>query len=183
MMGPLTYLDAALIAVPLIFGFLAAWRGLTRSVVSLPVRIVLALLVTSAFVILFLGGLAAQVAKLISTPAQTSHYYIARVVIGLAFFVIVLVILSRIRSRITRQVGDRRAGPFDRSLAFLFGAGASFGLLLLGITLQYMRYEILIHDPNQRPIWVRTAVMLPLIKRVSESIRPLLQESLPPPSR
>ena len=35
MIGPLTYLDAALIAVALISGLLAMYRGLTREVLSI----------------------------------------------------------------------------------------------------------------------------------------------------
>ena len=62
---------------------------------------------------------------------QTSHIYIARSAIGAAMFVVVLIIVHLITSRISDTVLDSRVGAIDRILGFAFGVARGFVLVVI----------------------------------------------------
>ena len=53
MIGPVTYLDLVIFGVPLVLGLIVMWRGVGRSLLSMPVRLLVSL---------FLGWVAASAA-------------------------------------------------------------------------------------------------------------------------
>ena len=168
MIGPMTYLDAALIAVALISGLLAMYRGLTREVLSIVSWAVVALAVLY-FVKnykKFAEDLAAQMGTQVA---------IAQIAIGAVIFLIVLIIVHLITSRISDVILDSSVGMIDRILGFLFGVVRGFILVVI----PYMFYESFIPDPaNQQP-WVRDSASLPYIKSTGDSIRAMLETHMP----
>ncbi|MBY0226423.1 MAG: CvpA family protein [Hyphomicrobium sp.] len=168
MIGPMTYLDAALIAVALISGLLAMYRGLTREVLSI-VSWAVAALAVLYFVKnykKFAEDLAAQMGTQVA---------IAQIAIGAVIFLIVLIIVHLITSRISDVILDSSVGMIDRILGFLFGVVRGFILVVI----PYMFYESFIPDPaNQQP-WVRDSASLPYIKSTGDSIRAMLETHMP----
>ena len=168
MIGPLTYLDAALIAVALISGLLAMYRGLTRELLSIVSWAVAALAVL--YFVLNYKKLAEDLAAQMGTQVA-----IAQIAIGAVIFLIVLIVVHLITSRISDAILDSSIGMVDRILGFLFGAVRGFILVVI----PYMFYESFIPDPaNQQP-WVRDSASLPYIKSAGNTIRSVLETHMP----
>jgi membrane protein required for colicin V production len=168
MIGPLTYLDAALIAVALISGLLAMYRGLTRELLSIVSWAVAALAVL--YFVLNYKKFAEDMAAQMGTQVA-----IAQIAIGAVIFLIVLIIVHLITSRISDVILDSSVGMIDRILGFLFGVVRGFILVVI----PYMFYESFIPDPaNQQP-WVRESASLPYIKSTGNTIRSVLETHMP----
>src|SRR6516162_3339703 len=108
MIGGISYLDAVLIAVVVVSGLVAMYRGLTREVLSILSWVVAAAALW--YFIKYQRGLAEELARQFSDPPQTSHIYIAQVAIGAPLFVVVLIIVHLITARIADSVLDSRVG-------------------------------------------------------------------------
>jgi membrane protein required for colicin V production len=168
MIGPLTYLDAALIAVAFISGLLAMYRGLTRELLSIVSWAVAALAVL--YFVLNYKKFAEDMAAQMGTQVA-----IAQIAIGAVIFLIVLIIVHLITSRISDIILDSSVGMIDRILGFLFGVVRGFILVVI----PYMFYESFIPDPaNQQP-WVRNSASLPYIKATGDTIRSTLETHMP----
>ncbi|MCU0953166.1 MAG: CvpA family protein [Hyphomicrobium sp.] len=168
MIGPLTYLDAALIAVSLISGLLAMYRGLTRELLSIVSWAVAALAVL--YFVLNYKKLAEDLAAQMGTQVP-----IAQIAIGAVIFLIVLIVVHLITSRISDAILDSSVGMIDRILGFFFGVVRGFILVVI----PYMFYESFIPDPaNQQP-WVRDSASLPYIKSTGNTIRSVLETHMP----
>ena len=140
MIGPLTYLDAALIAVCFISGLLAMYRGITREVLSI-LSWVVAAGATLYFVLNY-----KKVAEDMATQMGT-QVAVAQIAIGAVIFLIVLIIVHLITARISDAILDSRVGMIDRILGFLFGVARGFLLIVI----PYMFYESFIPDQNAAP--------------------------------
>lgn len=163
MIGPLTYLDAALIAVSFISALLAMYRGLTREVLS-----ILSWAAAAAALLYFLvyhRKVAEDVAAQMGTQTP-----IAQIAIGAVIFLIVLIIVHLITARISDAILDSRVGMIDRVLGFLFGLARGFVLIVI----PYMFYAHFFPDPNQHLPWIREAKSLPYIQSTGEAIRTLV---------
>ena len=121
MIGPLTYLDAALLAVCLISGLLAMYRGVTREILSIVSWIVAAGAVL--YFVLRHKKFAEEMAQQMGTKVE-----IAQVAVGSVIFLIVLVIVHLITARISDAILDSRVGMIDRVLGFIFGIARGFVL-------------------------------------------------------
>jgi membrane protein required for colicin V production len=168
MIGPLTYLDAALIAVALISGLLAMYRGLTRELLSIVSWAVAAVAVL--YFIMNYKKLAEDMAAQMGTQVA-----IAQIAIGAVIFLIVLIVVHLITSRISDLVLDSSVGMIDRILGFLFGVVRGFILVVI----PYMFYESFIPDRENQLAWVRDAKSLPYIKGAGDSIRGTLETYMP----
>lgn len=168
MIGPLTYLDAALIAVALISGLLAMYRGLTRELLSIVSWAVAALAVL--YFVLNQRKLAEDVAT-----QMGAQVYVAQIAIGALIFLIVLIIVHLITARLSDVVLDSSVGMVDRILGFLFGVARGFILVVI----PYMFYESFFPDPATQVDWVRDAKSLPYIKSTGDAIRATLETNLP----
>lgn len=168
MIGPLTYLDAALIAIAFLSGLLAMYRGLTREVLSILSWIAAAAAVL--YFVLFHRKVAEGLASEINAPVA-----IAQIAIGAIIFLIVLVIVHLITSRISDTILDSRVGLIDRILGFAFGVVRGFILVVI----PYMFYVSFVPDPQQQYPWVREARSLPMIQSTGESLRNLLEHYMP----
>ena len=168
MLGPLTYLDAALLAVALLSGLLAMYRGLTREVLSILSWIVAAAAVL--YFVLYHRQTAEQLAVQFHAPLT-----VAQVVVGGIIFLIVLIIVHLITARISDTILDSRVGIIDRILGFAFGVLRGFVLVVI----PYMFYESFVPDPNQQFPWVREASSLPYIKSTGNTFRTVLTRFVP----
>ncbi len=168
MIGPLTYLDAALLAVCFISGLLAMYRGFAREVLS----IVSWLAAAAAGVWIFFTkkSLSADVAAQTGLPEQ-----IALAVVALVIALIVLIVVHLITARISDAILDSRVGMIDRILGFAFGVVRGFILIVI----PYMFYESFVTDEKTHFPWVREASSLPYIKSAGTTIRNILVQYAP----
>jgi membrane protein required for colicin V production len=168
MIGPLSYLDTALIAVAALSGLLAMYRGLTREILSILSWIVAAAAV--AYFVLYQRPVAQDIASQVGAPLP-----IAQVAVGALIFVIVLVVVHLITSKISDSILDSNIGMIDCVLGLAFGVARGFILIVI----PFMLYESFFPDRNQQVPWVRNAVTLPYIKSTGQSLRTLLVRYLP----
>ncbi len=168
MIGPLTYLDAALVALAILSGLLAMYRGLTREILSILSWIVAAGAV--AYFVLYHRAVAQDIAQQIGAPVQ-----VAQVAVGAVLFVMVLIVVHLITSKISDTILDSNIGMIDRILGLAFGVARGFILIVI----PFMLYENFFPDPNTQLPWVRNAVTLPYIKDTGNNLRSLLVRYIP----
>ena len=168
MIGPLTYLDAGLLAVALLSGLLAMYRGLTREVLS----IVSWALAAGAVLYFVLNHKkeAEQLATQLHAPLP-----VAQVAIGGVIFFVVLIVVHLLTMRLSDSVLDSRVGMIDRVAGFLFGAVRGFILIVI----PYMFYEAAVPDPKQQFDWVRQSKSLPWIQSTGNSFASVLKRVVP----
>jgi membrane protein required for colicin V production len=168
MIGGFSYLDAALIAIVVVSGIVAMYRGLTREVLS-----ILSWVAAAAACVYFVFKYRAEAQQI----AEQFHapLLVAQVAVGGIIFLIVLIIVHLITARISDTVLDSRVGAIDRILGFLFGVARGFVLVVI----PFMFYESFVDKPEQQYPWVRDAVSRPYIKSTGDSLRIMLQRMVP----
>ena len=181
MIGPVTYLDVVIFGVPFVLGLIVMWRGVGRSLLSMPVRLLVSL---------FLGWVAASAAAIYLEVSQASlldwtgdrvgfsRFGVligVRLLAGFIALVAVMLVLGRMRSHLVGDDEHVTVGLADRVARF--GVGAILGLVLTLIVVvpNYMFYEAFTPDPEQVPAALRRSISLPLIKRVSNSAKSILE--------
>ena len=168
MIGPLSYLDAGLIAVAFISGILAMYRGFAREMLSIVSWAVAGAAVLS-FVLFhrkFAEDMAAQ------TGTQVA---IAQIAIGAVIFLIVLIVVHLITARMSDALLDTRVGMVDRILGLIFGVLRGFLLIVI----PYMFYQHFFPDETKHFDWVRNSQSLPYIKATGESLQTMLVNYVP----
>jgi membrane protein required for colicin V production len=168
MIGPLSYLDAALIAVAFISGLLAMYRGIVREILSILSWIVAA--GATLYFVLNYKKVAEDMAQQMGTQVA-----VAQIAIGAVIFLIVLIIVHLITARISDWTLESRVGMIDRVLGFIFGVARGFLLIVI----PYMFYESFIPETNAHFPWVRESKSLPYIKATGDAIRVVLETYLP----
>jgi membrane protein required for colicin V production len=172
MVGPLTYLDLALIAVAFISGLLAMYRGFARELLSILSWIAAA--GVGYWIYATKKDMTADLAAQTSLPPQVAT-------IGVAFVValIVLIIVHLITARISDAILDSQVGMIDRILGFIFGVLRGFLLFVI----PYMAYEAFISpDKDKQHPLVRDAFFRDYVKATGEAIRSALLQVIPQPS-
>ena len=168
MIGPLTYLDAALIAVAFISGLLAMYRGFAREMLSIVSWLVAAGAVL--YFVLYHKPFAEEMAQQMGTQVA-----IAQIVVGALIFVIVLIVVHLITARLSDAILDSRIGMIDRILGFIFGVFRGFILIVI----PFMFYEAFFPNPEQQYPWVRDSASLPYVKATGDALRSILESNLP----
>ena len=168
MIGPLTYLDAALIAVAFISGLLAMYRGFARELLSIVSWLVAAAAVL--YFVLYHKAFAEEMAQQMGTQVA-----VAQIVVGAVIFLIVLIVVHLITARISDAVLDSRIGMIDRILGFIFGVFRGYILIVI----PFMFYETFFPNPEQQYPWVRDSASLPYIKATGDALRSMLETNLP----
>lgn len=168
MLGPLTYLDAALVAMAILSGLLAMYRGFTREVLSILSWV--AALAAVLYFVLFHKPAAEDLAKQFNVPVPVSQ-----IVMGAIIFLVALIVVHLITARISDSILDSRVGMIDRVLGFIFGAVRGFVLIVI----PYMFYEAFFPDPASQFPWVREARSLPYIKSAGNTFRTILVKVVP----
>jgi len=169
MIGGVSYLDAALLAIVVLSGVVAMYRGLTREILS-----ILSWVAAAAACVYFVFKFKAQAQQI----ADQFHapLLVAQVAVGGIIFLVVLIVVHLITARISDTVLDSRVGAIDRVLGLLFGVVRGFVLVVI----PYMFYEAFVPNPEQQYPWVRQAVSLPYIKTTGDSFRIMLVRMVPP---
>lgn len=172
MIGPLTYLDIALIAVAFISGLLAMYRGFARELLSIFSWVAAA--GVGYWIFTTKKDMTADIAAQTSLPPQ-----IANIAVALVVALIVLIIVHLITARISDAILDSQIGMVDRVLGFLFGVLRGFLLFVI----PYMAYEAFISpDKDKQHPFVRDAFFRDYVKATGESIRSVLLQIMPQPS-
>ena len=157
---PFELLDLILGGIMLLSGLLALTRGFTREVLSL---ISWGLAAAAGLFAAFNNELVAFALDYVQSDV------IARIAVGGAVFLVVLIVLSIISVRIADWVLESAAGPFDRTFGLIYGLGR--GLLL--VVVAYLFYVWLV-PPEKREDWVRNARSLAVIESTGEFITDFL---------
>ncbi len=170
MLGPLTYLDAALIAIALLAGLLAMYRGFTREILSILSWIVAAG-ATGYFIYASRpeGGLRVQIELL--EKKFSVQPVVVQIALGAIIFLVALTIVHLITTRISDSVLDSNVGMIDRVLGFVFGAVRGFVLVLI----PFMFYQQFFPNPEQQYDWVKQARARPLLESSAKTLQPVLE--------
>lgn len=169
MIGPLTYLDAGLIAVCFISGLLAMYRGLSREMLAVLSWIAAGL--TGLYFWYTQEKLATDMAAQMNVDLL-----IAKILLVVIASLLVLVVVHLITARISDSILDSQVGMIDRILGFLFGLAR--GLVL--VVIPYMFYLAFYPDESQHFPWVRESKTLPAIKSTGDALRVFLERSIVP---
>jgi membrane protein required for colicin V production len=185
MIAGISYLDAGLVGVVAISGLVAMYRGFTREVLSILSWVAAA--IAAFYVIFYQQGFAEELAKQFANPPQQVHLIIARIIIGSAIFLLVLIIVHLITSHISDTVLDSRIGAIDRILGLGFGIVRGFILVVI----PYMfAVSFVCKDgatraiaqgcqPGELPIWVEQARSKNMIKSTGSSLFGVLDRFVP----
>ncbi|MCZ8178242.1 MAG: CvpA family protein [Rhizobium sp.] len=164
---PITIFDGIVIGVVLFSAVLAMVRGFSREVLSIAS---------------WAGSVAAAyylypvlVPYLMN---YTSDERIAMAGSAGIIFLIALIVISFITSRIADFIIDSRIGALDRTLGFLFGAAR--GLLLLVVAVAFWNW--LINEP-QRPDWVNNSKSKPFLDALVVKLEAVLPQDIEPQIR
>jgi membrane protein required for colicin V production len=160
MLGPITYLDAALIAIALVSGLLAMYRGFAREVLSIVSWIVAGIAVF--YVVLFQRAFAQDMATQVGVPLVVSQ-----IAIGAIVFLIVLIFVHLLTSRISDSILDSRIGIIDRVLGFMFGVLRGFVIVLV----MFMGYVQLFPDKNAQVLFVSKAQSYDMLMSSGNALR------------
>ena len=164
MIGPLSYLDVALLALALISGLLAMYRGLGRELLSIISWIVGG--VAGAYFYVYKQGLAAEVTQQLNLPNPKIAQIGIAVVIGL----VALIVVHLITARISDAILDSSVGVIDRTLGLVFGVVRAFLIVLI----PYMFFQHFSPKEDEYPVWVKQSKSLGLLNTASSALKPPL---------
>jgi membrane protein required for colicin V production len=170
-----TVLDAVVIGIPILFGFLGARVGFRRSLVSWPIRWLMGLIGAQAMLALVTIYLISN--RDIAVQIQAVDPMIRQVVSVLLFLIFLVVLLGMTRSvrrRVIDRIGDSFIGPIERAFGGLFGIAGGFLLVAWLVVIPYMFYETIRSEQDRDPAWVRESFSLPHIKSAGEWMRDTL---------
>lgn len=153
-------LDLVVLAVLLISGVLAFWRGFVQEVLSITAWI------GAAFAALYGLPLVRPLAR-----RHIEADWIADAVAGGALFLITLLFLSLITHAIAGRVRGSALSGIDRSLGFIFGMARGAFLVCLAYML-----GMWLMDGGKSPEWLEAARTKPLIEYGARAIQRVLPD-------
>jgi membrane protein required for colicin V production len=168
MAGPFTYLDVGLVAVAMISGLLAMYRGLLREVLSIVSWALAA--AAAAYFILFQKGIAQDLATRFFNQSMT----LAQIAVGSAIFLVVLIVVHLITIRLSDTVLESRVGMIDRLLGFVFGVARGFLLVVI----MFLFFQFLVEQKSY-PEWVNKSQSLPYLQSTGTTLQSMLSSYLP----
>jgi membrane protein required for colicin V production len=164
---PITIFDGIVIGVTLFSAVLAMVRGFSREVLSI------ASWVGSVAAAYYLYPLLLPYAKNYTTDDRIAIAASAGII-----FLLALIIISFITTRIADFIIDSRIGALDRTLGFLFGAAR--GILLLVVAVAFWNWLV---DVRSQPIWVTQAKSKPFLDTLVARLEAVLPEDIEPQIR
>ncbi len=164
---PITIFDGIVIGVTLFSAVLAMVRGFSREVLSI------ASWAGSIAAAYYLYPLLLPYVK-----NYTSDDRIALAASAGIIFLIALIIISFITTRIADFIIDSRIGALDRTLGFLFGAAR--GILLLVVAVAFFNWLV---APNRQPVWVTQAKSKPFLDTLVGRLEAMLPDDIEPQIR
>ena len=160
-----SYLDAAVLALALISGLLAMYRGFSREVLSIGSW--LAAAGAAAYFIFFQKPLAERISQQMSIPSVQ----ITQIGAGALIFLVTLIIVHLITSRVSDLILDSRVGMIDRVLGFLFGIARAYLLVLV----PYMGLSAAIDKKENYPEWVRNSWAVQAVEPAGDQLAAYLK--------
>jgi len=151
-------LDLVVLAIVLLSAVLAYLHGFVREVFSLVAW-------AGACLAVYYGFVPLQVHARAYVPVPL----LADILTGVAIFLVTLLVLSVVTSRIARLVDGSDHGALDRALGFLFGIAR--GALI--VCFAYLIFSWLV-PREEEPDWVQTARTIPLIRAGAGEIEALI---------
>lgn len=164
---PITIFDGIVLGVTLFSAVLAMVRGFSREVLSI------ASWAGSIAAAYYLYPVVLPYAK-----NYTSDDRIALAASAGIIFLVALIIISFITSRIADFIIDSRIGALDRTLGFLFGAAR--GILLLVVAVAFFNWLV---APERQPVWVTQAKSKPFLDTLVGRLEAMLPEDIEPQIR
>lgn len=174
MIGPLSYFDAALLVLGLISALLAMYRGLMRELLSIVSWVVAAGVAYLAFK-KAQDGIGIEIGKQIGMTGNNGAMVGGAIVAVLAFLVI-LIIVHLITTRISDAILDSSVGMIDRILGFVFGFLR--GALIMVIV--FMIYEGFYPEKEKQFAWVAQSKTLPFVRGPGNWIKGMLTQYVTP---
>jgi membrane protein required for colicin V production len=163
------YLDLALLAICLVSGLLAMYRGLAREVLSILSWVAAA--GAALYFVMFHKTAAEQLSKqYLSSMDPKTGTVITQVVVGGVIFLLTLIIVHLITARISDAILDSRIGMIDRLLGLGFGIIRGF----LVVMILFMFYEEFFPDPKNQYPWVRDARSASSLRGAGQPIKGVL---------
>lgn len=164
---PITIFDGIVIGVVLFSAVLAMVRGFSREVLSIASW---AGAIAAAY---YLYPLIVPYIKNYTADDRIAVAGAAGVI-----FLIALIVISFITTRIADFIIDSRIGALDRTLGFLFGAAR--GILLLVVAVAFWNWLI---DVKHRPTWVNEAKSKPFLDTLVLKLEAILPDDIEPQIR
>ncbi|MCX8999052.1 CvpA family protein [Rhizobiaceae bacterium BDR2-2] len=161
---PITIFDGIVLAVVLFSAILAMVRGFSREVLSI------ASWVGSVAAAWYLHPL---VQPFVSQYTSDAKIALAGS-IGIVFL-IALIVISFITSRIADFIIDSRIGALDRTLGFLFGVAR--GVLLLVVAVAFWNWLV---GADQSPEWIQEAKAKPFLDTLVARLEAVLPTDIEP---
>jgi membrane protein required for colicin V production len=166
MLGPLSYVDVALLAICFVSGILAMYRGLTREMLSIVSWIVAGL--AGGYIYLYQKRLGEEV----SQQLGIGQPLVALIGLAALVFLITLIVVHLVTSRVSDTILDSRVGMIDRILGFGFGAVRGFLLVLI----PFMFYQHFVPDRAKQYPFVAQSKSYDMLIRSGNAIRPTLEQ-------
>jgi membrane protein required for colicin V production len=164
---PITIFDGIVIGVTLFSAVLAMVRGFSREVLSIAS---------------WAGSIAAAYYLYPLVLPYAKHYTaddrIALVGSAGLIFLVALIIISFITTRIADFIIDSRIGALDRTLGFLFGAAR--GILLLVVAVAFWNWLV---DVRSQPVWITNAKSKPFLDGLVSRLETVLPTDIEPQIR
>jgi membrane protein required for colicin V production len=164
---PITIFDGIVIGVTLFSAVLAMVRGFSREVLSI------ASWAGAIAVAYYLYPVLLPYAKNYTTDDRIALAGSAGVI-----FLIALIIITFITSRIADFIIDSRIGALDRTFGFLFGAAR--GILLLVVAVAFWNWLV---DARSQPAWITQAKSKPFLDNLVGRLEAVLPADMEPQIR
>jgi membrane protein required for colicin V production len=164
----MTIADLAIIGIMVLSGVLALMRGFTREVFSILSW------AGASFITLWLFP------PLLPTGRSLLGFLptIARdVTTGVVIFMVSLVALSYVTTKLTEKVRGKEPGNWDGTAGFIFGLARGF----MVVAVLFLFYGWVV-QPKKDPTWIANAKLLPLIKKTDKAFIDIVaaaQEKIP----
>ncbi|MEN2494613.1 MAG: hypothetical protein TECD_00517 [Hyphomicrobiaceae bacterium hypho_1] len=169
MIGLITYLDIALLAITSISGLLAMYRGFTREILS-----IVSWIMAACAVFYFIFYQKNATSYFVQTTGISPQ--LAQIVLGGVIFLIVLYSVHLITSRISDAILDGPLGVIDRLLGLIFGIARGFLLVVI----PYMFwYGILSPQSIEKDFWIKNSLSRPYIESTGSALSSYIQNVLP----
>ena len=164
---PITIFDGIVLGVTLFSAVLAMVRGFSREVLSI------ASWAGSIAAAYYLHPLLLPYAKNYTADDRIALAGSAGVI-----FLVALIIITFITTRIADFIIDSRIGALDRTLGFLFGAAR--GILLLVVAVAFWNWLV---DVRSQPAWVTQAKSKPFLDTLVARLETVLPTDIEPQIR
>ncbi|MGI9405252.1 MAG: CvpA family protein [Hyphomicrobiaceae bacterium] len=162
-----TILDMGFLALALISGLLAMYRGFSREMLS-----ILSWIVAGAATYIFITGYPEIGQDLGNQFGQKPE--LVQIALGAVLFVLVLIIVHLITSRLSESILDSRIGMIDRILGLIFGVVRGALLLIILFILVKQVFPV-----ESFPPWVKEAVSYEFINDYADSIAGFFLDRIP----